>query len=116
MDCLDFQTVTAIIDATASFRHFKLALCNMSSERILSESFVFAIVRAVALMALLISSVTHTNDRSSLFSLTGIVSGQAERILPMSNPFANVFKTCGGIEKLSLDMIADLELAALASF
>ena len=93
MVCLEFQTVTAVIDATASFRHFKLAFRKVSSERILSDSFVFVMVRAVALMALLISSVTLTRDQSSFFNLTGIVSGHADRILPISNPFANVVRT-----------------------
>ena len=45
---LAFHTVTAIIDATASLRHFRLALARTSSERILSESSVFVIVCAVA--------------------------------------------------------------------
>ena len=40
MDCLDFQTVKAVMEATASFRHFIFALCRVTSERILSVSFV----------------------------------------------------------------------------
>ena len=43
MDCLDFHTVTAVIEATASFRHFRLTLHRAFSERILSESFVLVI-------------------------------------------------------------------------
>ena len=38
MDCLDFHTVTAVIEATASFRHFRFALCNTTSDGTLSES------------------------------------------------------------------------------
>ena len=48
----------AIMEATDSFKHLRLALLRISSEQILSEIFVFVIVRAAALMALLISSVT----------------------------------------------------------
>ena len=55
--CLDFQVRTAIVEAAASFKHRILAFERITSERILSESLVFVIVRAVALMALLISSV-----------------------------------------------------------
>ena len=29
MNCLDFHTVKAVTDATASFRHFKPALCKI---------------------------------------------------------------------------------------
>ena len=40
IDCFDFQIVTAVIDATASFRHFKWAFWSTSSERTLSDSLV----------------------------------------------------------------------------
>ena len=55
MDCFDFQTVTAVTEATASFRHLRLAFCKVTSERILSLSLVLVIALAVALMDLLIS-------------------------------------------------------------
>ena len=58
MDCFDFQTVTAVTEATASFRHLRLAFCKVTSERILSLSLVLVIALAVALMDLLISSIT----------------------------------------------------------
>ena len=88
--CLDFQTVTAVTEATASFRHFKLAFLRTSSDRILSESLDFVIVRAVAFMALLISSKTPLHVLSSLDIWTGIVAGQEDRIFPMRIAFANV--------------------------
>ena len=50
--CLDFQIVTAVIDATASLRHLSLAFCKTSLERILSESLVQVMVRAADLMAI----------------------------------------------------------------
>ena len=90
MDCLHFQTVIDITEATASFKHFRLAFCKISSERILSESFVLVMVLAVALMALLISSVTPMQDLSSFVNQIGIVTGQAARILPMRSPLAKV--------------------------
>ena len=86
MDCLAFHTVTATIEATASFKHFKLALCKTSSEQTLSDSFVLVMVCAVAFMALLISSVTPALHLSSLLSLTGIVTGQAAKILRVREP------------------------------
>jgi len=58
MNVFAFQTVTAVVIATASFRHLRPDFCRRTSERILSESFDFVIVRAVAFMALLMSSVT----------------------------------------------------------
>ena len=78
------------MEATDSFKHLRLALLRISSEQILSEIFVFVIVRAAALMALLISSVTVIPYLSLILSLTGIVNGQAAKILPMSRPFAKV--------------------------
>ena len=92
MACFDFQTVTATMDATASFRHLRFAFCSMTSERTLSEGLVFVMVRAVFLIALLMSSVTLIKVLSSLLNLTGIVSGHVERIFPISKPFANVVK------------------------
>ena len=71
--------------------------------------------RALAFIDLLISSVTLINYLSSLFSLIGIVTGQAAKIFPISKPFANVAKTWGGIEKLSLVRRAALALAVRAS-
>ena len=64
MDCLDFQTVTAITDAADSFRHFRFAFLRTSSERILSESLVLVMEPAVAFIDLLISSVTPIKDLS----------------------------------------------------
>ena len=93
MVCFDFQTVMAIIEATASFRHLSLAFCKVTSERILSQSLVLVIDRAVDLMALLISSVIPIHNLSSLFNLMGMVTGHAERILPMRSPFAKVVKS-----------------------
>ena len=90
MDCFDFQTVTAVIHATASLRHLRFAFSRVSSDQILSESLVLVIVRAVALMDLLISSVTPIHVLSSSFSLMGMVTGQALRILPMRMPCANL--------------------------
>ena len=58
IDCLAFQTVMATTEATASFRHFRLAFLRISVDRILSESFDFVIVRAVDLIDLFISSKT----------------------------------------------------------
>ena len=55
MDCLDFHTVVAIIDATLSLRHLSLAFCKTFSEGIFSESLVLVIVLAVDLIALLMS-------------------------------------------------------------
>ena len=60
MTVFDFQTETAVILATASFRHLRPAFCRRTSEQILSDSLDFVIVRAVALMALFMSSVTPT--------------------------------------------------------
>ena len=56
--CFDFQTVVAIVEATNSFRHLRLALCKTSSEFTLLLSLVLVIVRADYFMALFISSVT----------------------------------------------------------
>ena len=104
MDCLDFQTVTAMIEATASLRHLRLALSSTVSLRTLSESLVLVIVRAVDFMAILISSVIPMVPKylSSSLSQTGIVRGHAAKILPINRPFAKVASKCGGIEKLSL--------------
>ena len=102
MDCLAFHTVKAVTEATDSFRHFSLALCKISSERFLSESLVFVMVRAVALILLLICSVTTIQDLSSSCSQTGMVTGQADKILPINKPFAKVASKLGGIEKLNL--------------
>ena len=60
MTVFDFQTETAVILATASFRHLRPAFCRRTSEQILSDSLDFVIVQAVALMALFMSSVTPT--------------------------------------------------------
>ena len=98
MDCLAFHTVIAIMEATASFKHLRFALCRMSSERTLSESLVFITMRAVDLMHLLISSVITISDQSLLLSLTGMVTEQVDKILPISKPLAKVDKTLGGIE------------------
>ena len=98
MDSFDFHTVIAMIEATLSFKHFKFAFCNTSSDRILSESLVLVMDRAVALIALLISSVIPMNDLSSIFNLIGIVTGHDAKILPMSRPLANVVNRCSGIE------------------
>ena len=98
MECLAFHTVVATIEATASFKHLRFALCRITSERTLSESLVFVMVRAVALMHLLISSVKTILDLSSLSSLTGMVTEHADRILPISKPLAKVDNTFGGIE------------------
>ena len=98
MDCFDFQAVTAAIEATASLRHFRLALCRMTSDRTLSESLVFVMIRAAAFMVLLISSVIPILDLSSLLNLKGIVTGQDAKIFPINSPFANVDNTSGGIE------------------
>ena len=59
---LDFQTVVAMIEATASLRHLRPAFLRTSSEQILSDSLVLVIVRAVDFMAKLISSVMQTLD------------------------------------------------------
>ena len=79
----DFKIKTAIAEAAASFRQRILALERITSERILSESLVFVMVRAVALMALFISSVLIFEPLSSMFSLIGIVAGAAARIFPI---------------------------------
>ena len=71
MDCFDFQTVTAVTEATASFRHLRLAFCKVTSERILSLSLVLVIALAVALMDLLISSVIVMKHLSSSCNFTG---------------------------------------------
>ena len=76
MDCLDFHNVTAIIEATASFKHFSLAFQSTGSDGILSNSLVLVMVRATALMDLLMSSVTPIRDRFSSLSLIGIVAHQ----------------------------------------
>ena len=39
MNVFAFQTVTAVILATGSFRHLRPVLCRRTSERILSDSF-----------------------------------------------------------------------------
>ena len=114
MECLAFHTVHAIMEATASFRHLRLALRRTTSELTLSESLVLVMVRAVDFIHLLISSVT-THVLSSLFSLTGIVTEQADKIFPIRRPFAKVDNTLGGIEKLSRVIKADLVLASRAS-
>ena len=93
MDCLAFHTVVAIIEPTDSFRHLRFAFLSTSSEWILSLSFVLVMVLAVALMALLMSSVTPMHDLSILFKFNGIVAGQEDRIFPISRPFAMVVKT-----------------------
>ena len=90
--CLDFQIRTAIVEAATSFNHRILAFESTTSERILSESLVLVIVRAVALMALLISLVMVIEFLSSWSSLIGMVAGAAARILPINKPFANVDK------------------------
>ena len=46
MAVFDFQAVTAVILATASFRHLRPAFCRRISERILSDSLDLVIVRA----------------------------------------------------------------------
>ena len=97
MYCRHFHTLTAVIEAKASFKHFKLALRRTSSEQTLSDNFDFAMVRAVALIALLISSVKLMQVRSSLFSLKGIVAWQEAKILPISRPLESVDSKCGSI-------------------
>ena len=67
MDCFDFQTVTAMIEATASLRHLRPAFRKTSTDWILSESLVLVMVRAEDFMALLISSVMTILSLSSLF-------------------------------------------------
>ena len=89
MDCFDFQTVIAVIEATASLRHLRFAFLKTSSEQILSDNLVFVIVRAEDLMALFISSMTTTFCLSSLVILSGMVIGQAANILPINKPFVN---------------------------
>ena len=61
--CFAFQVRIAIADATASFRQQILAFVRTTSDRSLSESLVLVMERAVALMALLISSVTVSNAK-----------------------------------------------------
>ena len=90
ISCLDFQIKTAIAVAAASFRQRILALERITSDRILSDNLVLVMMRAVALMALLISSVTVFEPLSSGSSLIGIVAGEAARILPINNPLAKV--------------------------
>ena len=106
---------STLIEATASFRHFRFALSRTTSERTLSDSFALVIVRAVALISLFISSVTLMHILSSSLSLIGIATWQAAKILPINRPFANVDSTSGGMEKLSLDISAALVFAAWAS-
>ena len=48
MNVFDFHTVTAVILATASFKHLRPAFCRRTSEWILSESLDFLKVRAGA--------------------------------------------------------------------
>ena len=38
MECFAFYTVVATIEATASFKHLRFALCKTTSERTLSEN------------------------------------------------------------------------------
>ena len=94
---LDFHTITAMIEATASFKQRKPAFQRVVSDRTLSDSLHFVIVLATYLMDLLISSVMQIKDRSSFSSLIGIVAGAAARILPIKRPFANVVKRFCGI-------------------
>ena len=115
IDLSDFQTVVAVIEATASLRHLSLAFFSTFSERTLSHNLVLVIERATDLMALFISSVTQMLVLSSLCSLIGIVTGQAASILPISKPCAKVTNRWGGIEKLSLDISAALVFAAQAN-
>jgi hypothetical protein len=100
ISCLDFQTMTAIADAVASFRQRSPAFERVISERILSESFVLVMERAADLMALFISSVIVFEPVSSGSILIGMVAGAAARILPIKSPFANVARRFGGIPKL----------------
>ena len=90
---LAFHTVIATIEATASFKHLRLAFRRTSTEDTLSESLVRVMVRAVDLIALFISSVILMHDLSSLVSLNGIVTAHEDRIFPISNPFAKVTST-----------------------
>ena len=47
MNVFAFQTVTAVVLATASFRHLRADFCRRASKRFLSDSFDFVMVRAV---------------------------------------------------------------------
>ena len=114
--CFDFQTKTAIAEAAASFKQRILAFVRITSECILSDSLVLVMVRAVALIALLISSVTVFEPLSSGSSLIGIVAGEAARIFPINSPLAKVDKRCGGTLKLRRFMRAALVLASRANF
>lgn len=115
IDCFDFQTVVAVIAATASLRHLRFALARTSSDQTLSDNFVLVMVRAADFMALFMSSVTLMEYLSLSLILRGIVIGQAAKILPISKPLAKVDNRCGGILKLSREMSAALVLAARAS-
>ena len=102
------------MEATASFRHFNFALHRTFSDRTLSESLFFVMIRAVDFIHLLISYVT-TLDLSSFPSLKGKVTEQADKIFPIRRPFAKVDSTFGGIEKLNRVINADLVFASRAS-
>ena len=97
-----FHTLKAIMEATDKFKHLRLAFCRTFSVQTLSESLVLVMVWAVALMALLISSVAPIKAMSSLFSLIGGVTEHPAKILTIRRLFVKVAKRCGGIAYLAL--------------
>ena len=82
MEFLAFQIMTAIMDATASFRHLRFAFCSRSSDRTLSEILVLVIVRADFFIALLISSVMMLEPLSSGSSLLVSLPEQRQEFYP----------------------------------
>ena len=82
IDCLHFQTKTAIADATAPFKHRSPALERTDSERILSDNLILVIDLAAHLMALLISSVMMLEPLSSGSSLLVSLPEQRQEFYP----------------------------------
>ena len=73
MDCFAFQTDTAVIEATASFKHFRFAFSRTISDHFLSHSLVLVMDLAIAFIDLLMSSDIPIQVSLSSPSLTGMV-------------------------------------------
>ena len=98
----DFHTITAVCDATISFRFRRPAFSRTHFVDTISFRLVFVMVRATDLIARLIFSVARLAARSSKAILKGIAAGAAAIIFPITRPFANNLSMLGGTLKLSL--------------
>ena len=71
MTVFDFQTETAVILATASFRHLRPAFCRRTSEQILSDSLDFVICIEMFFNLWKAGKLCPPNRHSPVFALVG---------------------------------------------